>query len=85
MTSSLPIFVGFVDGASRHTQNVASATWVIYHSDELVSSRGIFLGLKTNNMEEYHSVIEILTEASSLGISCIIVNLDTQLMVCQLN
>jgi hypothetical protein len=57
MTSSFPIFVGFVDGASRHTQNIASAAWVIYHSDELVSSGGIFLGSTTNNMAEYHVVI----------------------------
>jgi ribonuclease HI len=85
MTSPFPIFVGFVDGASRHTQNIASAAWVIYHSDELVSSGGIFLGSTTNNMAEYHVVIGILTEASSLGISRIIINLDSQLVVCQLN
>jgi ribonuclease HI len=85
MTSSFPIFVGFADGASRHTQNVASAAWVIYHSDELVSSGGIFLGSTTNNMAEYHVVIRLLTEASSLGVSRMIINLDSQLVVCQLN
>jgi ribonuclease HI len=85
MTSSFPIFVGFADGASRHTQNIASAAWVIYHSDELVSSGGIFLGSTTNNMAEYHVVIGLLTEASSLGISHMIINLDSQLVVCQLN
>jgi ribonuclease HI len=90
MTSSFPIFVGFVDGASRHTQNIASVAWVIYHSDELVISGGIFLGSTTNNMAEYHAVIELLIEASRLGISRIIItrmiiNLDSELMVCQLN
>jgi ribonuclease HI len=85
MTYSFPIFVGFADGASRHTQNIAFAAWVIYHSDELVSLEGIYLGSTTNNMAEYHVVIGLLTEASSLGISRIIVNLDSQLMVCQLN
>ena len=85
MTSSFPIFVRFVDRTSRHTQNVASAAWVIYHSDKLVSSGGIFLGSETNNMEEYHVVIELLTEASSLGISHMIINLDSQIVVCQLN
>jgi ribonuclease HI len=59
MASSFPIFVGFVNSASQHTQNIASATWVIYHSDELVSSGGVFLGSTTNNMAEYHSVIGI--------------------------
>jgi ribonuclease HI len=85
MTSSFPIFIGFADGASRHTQNIASTAWVIYHSNELVSSGGIFLGSSTNNMAEYHVVVKILTEASSLGISCKIVKLDSQLVVCQLN
>jgi ribonuclease HI len=84
MTSSFPIFVGFADGASRHTHNVASIAWVVYHSDELVSSGGVCLGSMTNNMEEYHVVIGLLAEAFSLGISRIIFNLDSQLVVCQL-
>jgi ribonuclease HI len=62
MTSSFPIFVRFVDGASRHTRNIASAPWVIYQFDEAVSSEGICLGPATNNMEEYHAVIGILTK-----------------------
>ena len=85
MTSSFPIFVGFVDGASRNTQNISSAAWVIYQFDEVVSLGGICLGPTTNNMAEYHAVIGLLTQASSLGISHIIVNLDSQLVVYQLN
>ena len=38
-------FVGFVDGASHHTCNLASAAWVIYFpSGQLVASGGAFLG-----------------------------------------
>jgi ribonuclease HI len=85
MTSSFPIYFGFADGASRHTQNITSVAWVIYHSGELVSSGGIFLGSATNNIAEYHAIIRILTEASSLGISQLIINLDSQLVVRQLN
>jgi ribonuclease HI len=85
MMSSFPIFFGFTDGASRHTWNIASAAWVIYQFDEVVSSGGIFLGPATNNMAEYHAVIGLLTQASSLGISRIIVYLDSQLVVYQLN
>jgi ribonuclease HI len=58
---------------------------VIYHCDELVSLGGIFIGSTTNNVAAYHTVIGILTEAPSLGISHIIINLDSQLVVCQLN
>jgi ribonuclease HI len=85
MTSSFPIFFGFANGASRHTRNIASAAWVIYQFDEVVSLGGIFLGPATNNMAEYHAVIKLLTQASSLGISRIIVYLDSQLVVYQLN
>jgi ribonuclease HI len=85
MSTSFPIYFGFVDGASRHTQNLASVAWIIYHSGELVSSGGIFLGYATNNVAEYHAVIGLLTEASSLGISQLIINLDSQLVVHQLN
>ena len=85
MTSSFPIFFGFADGASQHTWNIASTAWVIYQFDKVVSSGGIFLGPTTNNMAEYHAVIGLLTQASSLGISHIIIYLDSQLVVCQLN
>jgi ribonuclease HI len=85
MTSPFPIFIGFAYGASRHTQNISSASWVIYHFDELVSLGGVCLGSTTDNVAEYHVVIGILNKASSLGISRIIINLDSQLMVCQLN
>jgi ribonuclease HI len=36
-------------------------------------------------VEEYHAIIGLLTKASSLGISHLIINLDSQLVVCQLN
>jgi ribonuclease HI len=85
MTSAFLIFFGFVDGATRHTQNIASTAWVIYQFDEVVSLGGICLGLATNNMAEYHVVIGLLTQASSLGISRIIIYLDSQLVVYQLN
>jgi ribonuclease HI len=85
MTSPFPIYFGFADGTSRHTQNIAFAAWVIYHSGKLVSSGGIFLESITNNMAEYHVVIGILTKASSLGITQLIINLDSQLVVRQLN
>jgi ribonuclease HI len=84
MTSSFPIFFRFADGASQHTHNISSTTWVIYHYDKLVSSRGIFLGLATNNNNKL-VVIGILTKAYSLGISHMIINMESQLVVCQLN
>jgi ribonuclease HI len=85
MMSVFPIFFGFADGASRHTRNIASEAWVIYQFDEVVSSGGICLGPATNNMAEYHAVTGLLTQASSLSISRIIIYLDSQLVVYQRN
>ena len=83
---SITPYVGFADGASRSTRNLSSAAWVIYNpAGELIDLQGIFLGLTTNNVVEYSAVIELLTEAINLGIRKLLVNLDSQLVVLQLN
>ena len=80
------IHIGFANGASRYTRNLASTAWVVYSpTDELLSLGGMYLGPATNNVAEYRAVIGLLTEAISLGISQLIVNLDSQLVVYQLN
>ena len=79
-------FVGFADGASHHTCNPASVAWVIYSpSGQLVSSGGSCLGPATSNVAEYRIFIEFSWDASSCGITCLEVKLDSQLMVSQLN
>ena len=63
-------FIGFEDGTSHHTCNLASTIWVIYSpSGQLVASRGAFLGPATNNVAEYRVVIELLRDALSRGIT----------------
>ena len=79
-------FIGFVDGASRHTCNLASAAWVIYSpSRQLIASGGACLVPATNNVTEYRAVIELLWDALSRGITQLEVRLDCQLVVSQLN
>ena len=86
MSSDSPIFIGFADGASRHTRNLASAAWVIFSlSGQLVASRGACLGSTTNNIAEYSAMIELLVNAISHGIVHLQVHLDSQLIVSQLN
>ena len=47
-------FYGFVDGACRHTLNLASVAWVFYSpAHDLVSSRAVCIGPATNNIVEY--------------------------------
>jgi hypothetical protein len=49
---SLP-YIGFVDGATHSTQNLASVSWAIYAPiDELIILHGVFLGRATNNIAE---------------------------------
>ena len=86
MSSESAVFIGYVDGASRHTQRLASAAWVIFKPQgQLLSSEGICLGDTTNNVAEYSAVIELLHDALSFGISHLRVYLDAQLVVYQLN
>ena len=78
---SLP-YIGFANGASRSTHNLASAAWAIYApTNELVSLRGVCLGRATNNIAEYSVVIELLVDAISLGIHNLVVRLESQLIV----
>ena len=83
---SITPYVSFVDGASRSTRNLSSVAWVIYDpAGELIQMQGICLGRTTNNVVEYSAIIELLTEAINLDIRAFLVNLDSQLVVLQLN
>lgn len=78
-------YIGYVDGSNNHTWNLAYATWAIFSTiDEMVSFGGMCLGPITNNVAEYNAVIKLITEASTLGICCLIVKLESQLVVSQL-
>ena len=79
-------YVGFADGACRSTRNLSFAAWVIYDPHgELIDLQGVCLGRTTNNVAQYSAVIELLAEAVNLGIRELVVNLDSQLVVHQLN
>ena len=52
---------------------------------ELIDLQGICLGRTTNNVAEYSAVIELLAEAIALDIHALIFDLDSQLIVLQLN
>jgi ribonuclease HI len=83
--SSLP-YIGFADGASHSTRNLASAAWEIYApTNELVSLRGVCLGRATNNIAEYSVIIELLVDAISLKIRHLVVRIDSHLVVLQLS
>jgi hypothetical protein len=63
------VYLGFVNRASCHTQNLASIAWVVYSPKGLlVPLGGVFLGPSRNNVVEYSVVIEVLRDAISHGI-----------------
>ena len=63
------IYIGFANGASRHTQNSASAAWVIYTpTGQVLSLGGICLRPSLNNVVEYSAIIELLHDSISHGI-----------------
>jgi ribonuclease HI len=71
--SSLP-HIGFTDGASRSTQNIASVAWAIYTpTNKLISLRGVCLGRATNNIVEYSVIIELLLVSISLDIHHLVI------------
>ena len=78
--------IGFTDGASHHTQHLASISWVIYTPmGQVLSSGGICLRPSSNNVAEYSAVIELLRDAISHGVLSLEVHLYLELVVSQLN
>ena len=76
--SSGSIDIGYADGVSRHTPNLALTAWVIYLPlGQLLSYGGSCLGPTTNKLAEYSAVIELLVDAIHHGIDHLIVRLDS--------
>ena len=79
-------YIGFTNGASRHTQHSASAVWVIYTpTGQVFYSRGVCLWPSSNNVVVYSTIIELLWDAISHGVLSLEVRLYSQLVVSQLN
>jgi len=67
-----------MDGTIRHTQNLASAAWMIYTpTSQLVVSGGACLGPATNNVAKYSVVIELLHDVILNEILYLEVHLDS--------
>lgn len=80
------IYLGFIDGANRHTWNLASTAWVIYYpSIQLMVLRGVCISPTSNNISEYIVAINLLSEEVSIDIDSLVVYLDPRLVVSQLN
>ena len=83
--SSTP-FIGYADGASRYSQNLASAGWAIFTPlHALFLSNGVCIGSATKNQAEYDAVRGLLADALFHRILHLHVHFDSLLLVMQLN
>jgi len=83
---STTCFIGFSDGASHRTQKLASSTWALYTlTYSLLWQVVVCIGPATNNQFEYAVVAGLLADVVRKGIRNLQGNLDSQLIVEQLN
>jgi ribonuclease HI len=82
----MPAFVLHADGAARGNPGPAGAGALILDSSGAVVARlRRALGRATNNVAEYEALIMGLEEARRLGISELVVRVDSELVVRQLD
>ena len=79
-------YIGFADGASRYSRNLALAGWAIFTPlYSIVLSNSVCIGTATNNQAEYDAMRGLLSNALSHRILHLHVHLDSLLLVMQLN
>ena len=77
MSMESSTYIGFADGASCHTQNSASTSWVIYTpTSQVLSSGGVCLRPSSNNVVEYSAIIDLLQDSISHGVLSLEVHFD---------
>ncbi|MEM0329047.1 MAG: ribonuclease HI family protein [Nitrososphaerota archaeon] len=75
----------FSDGCSKGNPGPAGIGYLIFdESGTLISSRGRYVGIRTNNEAEYLAAIEALREALTLGASEVELFSDSELLVKQI-
>lgn len=76
----------FSDGGSRGNPGEAAIGYLIFdHKNQVIDFGSKYIGIETNNLAEYSALYEGLKLAKKLGITEIICNLDSELVVKQLN
>ena len=79
-------YFGFFDRASRWSQSLPVAAWVIYHPDRSpLRLNSVCIGSVMKNQEEYGAVIGLMCDALHQDICHMHVYLDSQLVLSELN
>lgn len=75
----------YADGGSRGNPGPSGIGIVIKEGRKKIKEVFKFIGETTNNVAEYNALIIALEEARTLGATEILINLDSELIVKQLN
>lgn len=76
----------YIDGASRGNPGKAAIGVVVMDGDgHVIDEIKRYIGVTTNNMAEYQSLIEAVTEGRRLGGSVVHIFSDSELLVRQIN
>lgn len=75
----------FTDGGSRGNPGNAACAYYLFEDDKLLDFGGKFLGQVTNNIAEYSGLLLGLKAVEKLGLREVECNLDSELVVKQLN
>jgi len=73
----------YTDGASRGNPGDAAWAYVIVRDGSIVASRSGYLGKTTNNVAEYHAIINALCAAREFTGGSVVVRSDSELVVRQ--
>jgi len=76
-----------IDGGARGNPGPAAAAVVARSADDgtVLFQGGFFLGSATNNVAEYHALLEAFSVADSLGADAIEIYSDSELLVRQMS
>lgn len=74
----------YTDGAARGNPGPAAWAYVAVRAGEETGSRSEFLGTATNNVAEYHAVLNALRDTQALPVETLAVISDSELVVKQL-
>lgn len=85
-TTDLSQVIIYSDGGSRGNPGPSAAGFVIMNSQEhVIHEGGMYLGIATNNIAEYHGVLLGLEKALKLGVKRVDFRMDSLLVVNQMN
>jgi ribonuclease HI len=76
-------YTAYCDGGSRGNPGPAASGIVIKQDNEVIFTEGIFLGVETNNVAEWTSLIMVLDEAKKKNYYPIHIYMDSMLVVNQ--